>query len=83
MAERTLIWDEFDYVFQATRRRLERLSPIRNYRNPLFLAREWKKALDSGEYASQTALALKSAFPQPGSARCSGSSSYPAESSNR
>lgn len=33
--------------------------PARTYRNPIFLAREWRKTLDSGEYASQTALARK------------------------
>ena len=33
--------------------------PARSYRNPVSIAREWKKMLDSGEYASQTALALK------------------------
>jgi len=56
MAERTLLWDVFDYVFEADRRRIK---PLRTYRNPVFLAREWRKALESGEYASQTALALK------------------------
>lgn len=29
----------------------------RQYRNPIFLAREWRKALDNGEYASPAALA--------------------------
>jgi hypothetical protein len=29
----------------------------RQYRNPIYLAREWRKALDNGEYASRTALA--------------------------
>ncbi len=33
--------------------------PARTYRNPIFLAREWRKTLESGEYASQTALARK------------------------
>ncbi len=33
--------------------------PARTYRNPVFLAREWKKMLQSGEYASQTTLARK------------------------
>jgi len=33
--------------------------PARTYRNPIFLAREWRKALDSGECTSQTALARK------------------------
>ena len=31
--------------------------PSRTYRNPVFLAREWKRMLDSGEYTSQAALA--------------------------
>ena len=31
--------------------------PSRTYRNPVFLAREWKKMLESGEYASQADLA--------------------------
>ena len=56
MAERTLLWDTFDYVFEADRRRIK---PIWTYRNPIFLAREWKKMLESGEYASQTALVRK------------------------
>jgi hypothetical protein len=59
MAERTLVWDVFEYVFEANRRRMGRLRPVRTYRNPIFLAREWKRMLDSGEYASQTALAQK------------------------
>lgn len=29
----------------------------RQYRNPMYLAREWRKALDNGEYASPAALA--------------------------
>ena len=29
----------------------------RQYRNPIYLAKEWRKALDSGEYASPSALA--------------------------
>lgn len=29
----------------------------RQYRNPIYLAREWRRALDSGEYASRTVLA--------------------------
>ena len=33
--------------------------PARSYRNPVFLAREWKKMLRSGKYSSQTALARK------------------------
>lgn len=57
MAERTIIWDVFDYIFEADRRRIRRIKPIRTYRNPIFLAREWKKMLESGECASQTELA--------------------------
>ena len=30
---------------------------LRTYRNPLFLALEWKKMIESGDYASQTDLA--------------------------
>jgi len=40
MAERTLIWDVFDYIFEADRRRMGRIKPIRTYRNPIFQARE-------------------------------------------
>ncbi|AQX74577.1 hypothetical protein B1772_03535 [Dehalococcoides mccartyi] len=29
----------------------------RQYRNPIYLAREWRKALDNDEYASSAALA--------------------------
>ena len=57
MAERTIVWDVFGYVLEAARRRLGRIKPIRTYRNPVLLAREWKKMLESGEYASQTTLA--------------------------
>ena len=57
MAERTLVWDVFDYVFEADRRRMGRIRPVRTYRNPLFLAREWKTMLENGEYSSQTDLA--------------------------
>ncbi len=57
MAERTLIWDVFDYIFEADRRRIARIKPIRTYRNPIFLAREWKKALETRKYPSQAALA--------------------------
>ena len=59
MAERTLIWDEFDHAFRANRCHHRRIKPIRTHRNPLILAREWDKMLRSGEYASQTALARK------------------------
>jgi hypothetical protein len=37
MAERTLIWDVFDYIFESDRRRMGRIKPIRTYRNPIFL----------------------------------------------
>jgi len=64
MAERTLIWDIFDYIFEADRRRIGRLPAgqagiklIRTYRNSVFLAREWQKALETGEYLPQAALA--------------------------
>ena len=59
MAERTIVWDVFDYIFEADRRRMRRTKPIRTYRNPVFLAREWKKMLESGEYVSQSDLARK------------------------
>lgn len=36
-----------------------KIRPKRTYRNPVFLAREWEKMLQSGEYVSQTALARK------------------------
>jgi hypothetical protein len=29
----------------------------RQYRNPIYLAKEWRRALDNGEYASPAALA--------------------------
>jgi hypothetical protein len=47
-----LIWDVFDYIFEADRRRMGRIKPIRTYRNPVFLAWEWKRMLESGEYTS-------------------------------
>ena len=59
MAERTLLWDVFDYVFETDRRRMGSIRLIRTYRNPVLLARAWEKMLQSGEYASQTALARK------------------------
>ena len=31
--------------------------PLKQYRNPIHLAREWRKALDSGEVSSQSELA--------------------------
>ena len=57
MAERTLIWDVFDYIFEADRRRIGRIKPIRTYRNPIFLAREWAEAMEAGDFRSQRAFA--------------------------
>ncbi|MCX6353950.1 MAG: hypothetical protein NTZ78_03460 [Candidatus Aureabacteria bacterium] len=54
MAERTLLWDVFEYVFEAARRRI-RL--IRTYRNPIFLAREWADAIKAGDFPSRRAFA--------------------------
>ncbi len=54
MAERTLLWDVFDYVFEADRRRIK---PIRTYRNPIFLAREWAEAMQGGDFPSRRAFA--------------------------
>jgi hypothetical protein len=51
MAERTLIWDSFDYIFEANRRRIR---PIRTYRNPLLLALEYKKLMISFPSSSGT-----------------------------
>ena len=52
--ERTLLWDVFGYVFEADRRRIK---PIRTYRNPVFLAREWSDAMRSGNFRSRRAFA--------------------------
>ena len=57
MAERTLVWDVFDYIFEADRRRMGRIKPVRTYRNPIFLAREWAEAMESGNFRSQRAFA--------------------------
>jgi len=57
MAEQTLIWDVFDYIFEADRRRRGRIKLIRTYRNPIFLAREWAEAVESGNFRSQRAFA--------------------------
>lgn len=57
MVERTLIWDVFDYIFEADRRRMGRIKPIRTYRNPIFLAREWAEAIQTGNLRSQRAFA--------------------------
>jgi len=54
MAERTIVWDVFDYVFTGHRRRI---NPIRTYRNPIFLAREWADAMQSGNFPSRRAFA--------------------------
>jgi len=54
MAERTIIWDTFDYVFEAERRRIR---PLRTYRNPIFLAREWADAMQAGDFRSRRAFA--------------------------
>jgi len=47
MAERTLVWDVFDYIFEADRRRMGRIKPIRTYRIPFFPAREWAEAMEA------------------------------------
>jgi len=57
MAERTIIWDVFDYIFEANRWRMGRIKPIRTYRNPIFLAREWAVAMEAGNFQSQRAFA--------------------------
>ena len=57
MAERTLIWDVFDYGLEADRRRMGRIKPIRTYRNPIFLAREWAEAMNGGNFRSQRSFA--------------------------
>lgn len=57
MAERTIIWDVFDYIFEADRRRMGRIKQVRTYRNPIFLAREWAEAMDGGNFPSQRAFA--------------------------
>jgi biotin operon repressor len=57
MAERTLIWDVFEYIFESDRQRMGRIKPIKTYRNPIFLARKWKSMLEIGEYSSRTDLA--------------------------
>jgi hypothetical protein len=56
MAERTPIWDVFDYVLEADRRRMGRIKPIRTYRNPIFLARDWAEAMEAGNFRSQRAF---------------------------
>ena len=34
-----------------------RIKPIRTYRNPIFLAREWAEAMETGDFRSQRAFA--------------------------
>ena len=34
-----------------------RIKPIRTYRNPIFLAREWAEAMEGGNFRSQRAFA--------------------------
>ncbi len=34
-----------------------RIKPVRTYRNPIFLAREWAKAMEWGNFWSQRAFA--------------------------
>ena len=54
MAGRTILWDVFDYVFEAARRRIKL---IRTYRNPIFLAREWAEVMQGGDFPSRRAFA--------------------------
>jgi hypothetical protein len=56
MAERTLIWDAFDYIFEAKRRRIK---SVRTFRNPLILALKYKSLLDTPGIGSRTALSRK------------------------
>ena len=57
MAERTLLWDMFDYVFETDRRRMGRIRLIRTYRNPIFVAREWADAMGAGDFRSRRGFA--------------------------
>jgi|GEM_PF-608335 len=57
MAERTLIWYVFDYIFEADRRRMGWIKPVRTYRNPIFLAREWAEAMEAVNFRSQRSFA--------------------------
>jgi hypothetical protein len=50
MAELTIVWDVFEYVFEEDRRRMTRIKPVRNYRNPIFLDREWAEAMEAGNF---------------------------------
>lgn len=49
----------FRLVVLPNGRKPPKSKPKRTYRNPVLLALEWKRMLDSGKYASQTALARK------------------------
>ena len=73
MAERTFIWDVFDYVFEAERHRIK---PIRTYRNPIFLAREWAEVIQSGGFPTRRHSQRRSGYPMPGCPRCSASSGF-------
>ena len=57
MAERTILWDVFNYVFETDRRRTGRIRLIRTYRNPIFLAREWAEAMEAGDFRSRRGFA--------------------------
>ena len=63
MVERTLIWDAFNYVFEANRLQKKRIKPIRTYRNPIFLAREWEKTMNIGGFRSKRAFAQAIGLP--------------------
>jgi ParB-like chromosome segregation protein Spo0J len=56
MAERTLIWDSFDYIFEAKRRRIK---PVRTHPNPLLVALKYKSLLNTPGIDSQANLARK------------------------
>jgi diketogulonate reductase-like aldo/keto reductase len=49
----------FQLIILPHGRKPTKPKPARAYRNPIFLAQEWKKMLESGEYASQSDLARK------------------------
>ena len=57
MADRTIIWDVFDYFFEADLRRMRRIKPLRTYRKPILLAREWAETMEAGKFRSQGAFA--------------------------
>jgi hypothetical protein len=46
----------FDMPMPQSNRNLLKIGK-RQYRNPIYLAKEWRRALDSGEYTSQASLA--------------------------